>query len=70
MDGEWRCVRCQKLLGIVEATRLHIRFSRGHEYLVGFPVTSVCRACQTLNEIAVPQREAQPNHLVGDEATR
>ena len=70
MDGEWRCVRCQKLLGVVKASRLHIRFSRGHEYLVGFPVTSVCRSCQTLNEIATPQCEPEPNDLVGDEAPR
>jgi phage FluMu protein Com len=51
MQKEWRCNRCQKLLGVVHAGRLHLRFSRGHEYLVGFPATSVCRGCQTINEM-------------------
>ena len=50
MDGEWRCTKCGKLLGVVQDERLHLRFSRGHEYMVGFPVTSVCRGCRTLNE--------------------
>ena len=49
-DDEWRCSRCDKLLGIVRDGRLHLRFARGHEYLVGFPATSVCRGCRTLNE--------------------
>ena len=51
MDREWRCTRCGKLLGLMEGDRLHIRFARGHEYLVGFPVTSICRSCRTLNEL-------------------
>ena len=53
MDREWRCTRCRKLLGLMEGDRLHIRFARGHEYLVGFPVTSICRSCRALNELAV-----------------
>jgi len=51
MEQEWRCIRCRKLLAVVRGERLHIRFARGHEYLVGFPVTSVCRNCGTLNEL-------------------
>jgi len=54
---EWRCTRCGKLLGVLEGTRLHIRFARGHEYIVGFPATSVCRGCRTLNELAVQREE-------------
>lgn len=53
---EWRCKQCGKLLGVVDGAHLHIRFTRGHEYLVGFPVTCVCRNCGTLNEL----REAAP----------
>lgn len=52
MEHEWRCTRCGKLLGVLEGNRLHIRFARGHEYIVGFPATSVCRSCRTLNELA------------------
>ncbi len=51
MDKEWRCARCGKLLGLLRDGRLHLRFARGHEYLVGFPATSVCRGCRTLNEV-------------------
>jgi phage FluMu protein Com len=58
---EWRCTRCDKLLGILEGARLHIRFARGHEYIVGFPATSVCRACRTLNELNVMQEGSGPN---------
>lgn len=52
MKDEWRCTRCGKLLGVLEDDRLHIRFARGHQYIVGFPATSVCRSCRTLNELA------------------
>lgn len=51
MEKEWRCSRCGKLLGVLRDGRLHLRFARGHEYLVGFPATSVCRGCRTLNEL-------------------
>jgi len=59
MEREWRCTRCGKLLGLLEGERLHIRFARGHEYLVGFPATSVCRGCRTLNEAATPGHAAK-----------
>lgn len=51
MEREWRCTHCEKLLGMIEGDRLHIRFARGHEYLVGLPTTSVCRSCGGLNEL-------------------
>jgi phage FluMu protein Com len=60
MDKEWRCTRCGKLLGLLRDGRLHLRFARGHEYLVGFPATSVCRGCRTLNELS----EAKPAESV------
>lgn len=60
MHGEWRCSQCGKLLGVANENRLHIRFSRGHEYMVGYPVTGICRGCQTMNEVAEPE-EADPS---------
>ncbi|TWT40479.1 hypothetical protein RAS1_41900 [Phycisphaerae bacterium RAS1] len=57
-DREWRCSRCGKLLGMLEGQRLHISFARGHEYFVGFPVTTLCRACGALNELGEPRRAA------------
>lgn len=59
MTHEWRCTRCGKLLGMLEGERIHIRFARGHEYLVGFPATSVCRSCRTLNEVPAPRRKEE-----------
>lgn len=53
-ECDWRCSRCNKLLGLVREGRLHLRFARGHEYLVGFPATGVCRGCRTLNELPDP----------------
>jgi RNase P subunit RPR2 len=51
MKNDWRCKRCRKLLGVIEDERIHIQFSRGHQYIVAAPATSVCRKCQTLNEL-------------------
>jgi len=56
MERDWRCTKCEKLLGVLRDGRLHLKFARGHEYLVGFPATSVCRGCRTLNEL----RDAKP----------
>ena len=57
MEKEWRCSSCGKKLGSLRDGRLHLKFARGHEYLVGFPATSVCRGCRTLNEIRYPSKE-------------
>lgn len=61
MDTEWRCSRCGKLLGILRAGRLHLRFARGHEFFVGIPATGVCRNCSTLNELTHSATESSPN---------
>ena len=59
MEKEWRCSNpnCRKKLGSIRDGRLHLKFARGHEYLVGFPATSVCRGCRTLNEIRCSSKE-------------
>lgn len=53
-EREWRCRRCGKLLGLIREARVHLRFARGHEYLVAFPAIATCRGCHTLNEISAP----------------
>ena len=53
---EWRCERCAKLLGVCREGRMHLRFARGHEYFVGFPVVATCRGCGTLNQASAPTR--------------
>ena len=49
LSPEWRCTRCDKLLGVHSESLMHLRFTRGHEYFVSFPVTATCRGCGTLN---------------------
>ena len=53
---EWRCTRCDKLLGVCRDGRMHLRFARGHEYFVGFPVVATCRGCGALNQAQSPAR--------------
>lgn len=55
-SSDWRCTECRKLLGVGRDGRMHLRFARGHEYLVGFPVTATCRSCSTLNQAVAPAR--------------
>jgi len=68
MKHEWRCIRCGKLLGVLEGDRLHIRFARGHQYIVGFPATSVCRSCRTLNELTMRQKAREDTTRTGNAA--
>lgn len=51
---DWRCTRCDKLLGVCRDGRMHLRFARGHEYFVSFPVVATCRGCGTLNQVTDP----------------
>jgi phage FluMu protein Com len=49
-NAEWRCFNCNKRLGIFHGRRLHLKFERGIDYVVGLPAISKCRGCKTLNE--------------------
>lgn len=49
IPGSWCCPRCGKLLGIISAGEVHIRFSRAHEYVAALPATCICRGCGTLS---------------------
>ena len=55
-NSEWRCTCCDKLLGVCRDGQMHLRFARGHEYFVGFPVVATCRGCGTLNRATAPTR--------------
>lgn len=50
-EREWRCRRCRKLLGVLVAERLHLRFARQHEYHAALPASCTCRGCGALNEL-------------------
>jgi hypothetical protein len=56
LNSEWRCMRCDKLLGVCRDGRMHLRFNRAHEYFVSFPVVAICRGCSTLNQATSPVR--------------
>lgn len=55
-NSDWRCTHCAKLLGVRRDARMHLRFARGHEYFVGFPVVATCRSCGTLNHASAVER--------------
>lgn len=48
-SSTWRCICCGGVLGVFREGRMHVSFSRGHEYFTGFPVQAKCRGCGTLN---------------------
>ena len=56
-EHEWRCGKCGKLMGVHNGARLHIRYAKGHEYLVSVPATGTCRGCGTLNELRNASQE-------------
>ena len=51
--SHWCCRSCGRLLGITVGERLEIRNAQGENFLVGFPVTTVCQnpRCNTINEL-------------------
>lgn len=53
-NSQWRCKRCDKLLGVCMDGQMHLRLGRAHEYLVGYPVVATCRGCGTLNHATAP----------------
>jgi hypothetical protein len=61
--ADWRCTRCDKLIGVCRDGGLHLRFSQGHEYFVTLPATAICRGCGTLNRKRAPITAdvSQPN---------
>ena len=51
LPDEWRCSNCGRLLGVTRSGRLHVRFTRGHEYIAALPATCTCRGCGALNRL-------------------
>lgn len=52
MEREWRCQKCNTLLGVGREARLHLRYKEAQYIVDGcdFKVTAVCRNCSTVNE--------------------
>lgn len=52
MDREWRCEKCDALLGVARGDRLHLRYKDAQYVVDGedYSVLAVCRNCTTVNE--------------------
>lgn len=49
MEKEWRCRRCETLLGVWRNGKLHLQYKKA-QYLVNGQVLAVCRNCAAVNE--------------------
>jgi len=49
MEKEWRCQKCETLLGIWRNGKLHLQYKKV-QYLVDGTVLAVCRNCSAVNE--------------------
>jgi len=49
MEREWRCAKCETLLGIWRYGKLHIQYKNA-QCLVDAKVLAVCRTCSPINE--------------------
>lgn len=50
MEKEWRCEKCERLLGIWRNGKLHLQYKKA-QYLVNGSVLAVCPNCAALNEV-------------------
>ncbi len=59
---EWRCTKCDTLLGVERGGRLHLRYKEAQYVVDGgdYNVIAVCRNCSTVNERSGTQKQPQP----------
>lgn len=52
MERDWRCQKCNTLLGVGREARLHLRYKEAQYIVDGgdYNVTAVCRGCSAVNE--------------------
>lgn len=52
MEKDWRCKKCDTLIGIERGARLYLRFKQAQYIVDGddYNVIAVCRNCSTINE--------------------
>ena len=62
MEREWRCKKCETLLGVERGARLHLRYKQAQYVVDGgdYNVIAVCRNCSTVNERNGAQKPPQP----------
>lgn len=61
MEREWRCKKCNTLLGVERGARLHLRYKQAQYVVDGgdYNVIAVCRNCSTVNERSETQKPPQ-----------
>lgn len=52
MKREWRCKKCNTLLGVEQGVRLHLHYKQAQYIVDGtdYNVIAVCRGCSSINE--------------------
>ena len=50
-EHQWRCKRCQTLLGVEKGGQLYLKYKKA-QFVVQGAVLAVCRSCAELNELA------------------
>jgi len=54
-EQEWRCTRCETLLGVERGGKLHFKYKKAQYAVEGSAlVLAVCRYCSELNERNTP----------------
>jgi len=46
---DWRCNKCEKMLGKQQGNQLHIKIGDKHRYVVTGTVVSICPGCGASN---------------------
>jgi len=62
MEREWRCKKCDTLLGVERGARLHLRYKQAQYVVDGddYNVIAVCRNCSDVNERGGTQEPPRP----------
>ena len=46
----WRCKQCNRLLGMVDEHKIHIRYKDSTQYVIEGTVIAICRRCGRVNQ--------------------
>jgi RNase P subunit RPR2 len=64
---EWRCRKCQALLGTARLDKVHLR-NRDTEYLICGGILAVCIRCREIHEFFTSAAGHQPDSRVQEVA--
>lgn len=64
-EREWRCKKCETLLGVERGGRLYLKYKKA-QFVVQGAVLAVCRSCAELNELSTPPPAARDGPTLPD----